>query len=455
MTGNHCAAARISPEPSVQSVTPDVRIGLSAVCNPSYVEVPGTTTVRQTHGPRWQMGVPPSFLICENDRASNTLYLDRPLTPRKDGAVVRPKAMFTPSALNPVKLLHIVGARPNFPKLAPVHRAAKALELQQIIVHTGQHYDEAMSASFFRDLGIPAPDVNLEVGSGSHAAQTARIIERFEPVLIQHNPDWLVLYGDVNSTMATAIVAAKLGVRIAHVEAGLRSGDRTMPEEINRLVTDRLADLLLTPSLDANVTLRSEGEPESEIVFVGNVMIDTLFASLPLAETTGFAKKLGADGSHVVVTLHRPSNVDDTARLQALAAALQELSATRLVIFPAHPRTQARLRDTGISLDGIRLMDPIGYHEMLDVVRSAHAVVTDSGGLQEETTALGVPCFTLRPNTERPITITEGTNQLVQNPRDVAALVAKAMRPTTLRRPEGWDGKAGERVAAELASRPR
>ncbi len=354
-----------------------------------------------------------------------------------------------------VKLLHIVGARPNFPKLAPVHRAAAAIGLDQIVVHTGQHYDEAMSAGFFRDLGIPAPDVNLEVGSGSHAAQTARIIERFEPVIIAHMPDWLVLYGDVNSTMATAIVAAKLGVRIAHVEAGLRSGDRTMPEEINRLVTDRLASLLLTPSRDADVTLRAEGEPESEIVFVGNVMIDTLFASLPLASKTGFAERMGADGSHVVVTLHRPSNVDDPARLEALARALREVAESRLVIFPAHPRTQARLRETGIALDGIRLMDPIGYHEMLDVVRSAHAVVTDSGGLQEETTALGVPCFTLRPNTERPITITEGTNQLVQDPREVAALVSRAVRSATVRAPEGWDGKAGVRVAEALASRPR
>lgn len=353
-----------------------------------------------------------------------------------------------------MKLLHIVGARPNFPKLAPVHRAAAAIGLEQVIVHTGQHYDEAMSASFFRDLGIPEPDVNLEVGSASHAVQTARIIERFEPVLLEHRPDWLVVYGDVNSTMATAIVAAKLGVRIAHVEAGLRSNDRTMPEEINRLVTDRLADLLLTPSTDAEATLLAEGEPANEIVFVGNVMIDTLFRSLPKATETGFARKMGADGGHIVVTLHRPSNVDDPERLKTVCAELSALSRDRQVFFPAHPRTQNQLRQLGIDLGAIRVMDPIAYFEMLDLVQSAHAVVTDSGGLQEETTALGVPCFTLRPNTERPITVVEGTNQLVLDLSTLAGLVREATRPASPRRPAGWDGKAGDRVAAALAARP-
>lgn len=354
-----------------------------------------------------------------------------------------------------MKLLHIVGARPNFPKLAPVYRAGRVAGLQQVVVHTGQHYDEAMSGSFFRDLDIPAPDVNLEVGSGSHASQTATIIERFEPVLLQHQPDWLVVYGDVNSTMATAIVAAKLGVRIAHVEAGLRSGDRSMPEEINRLITDRLADLLLTPSVDANATLLAEGEPASEIVFVGNVMIDSLFAALPKAEQSGYAKSMGVDGSHVVVTLHRPSNVDDDVRLGALAAALSSVSQDRPVLFPAHPRTQKRLIDSGVSLGAVRLLDPVGYHEMLDLVRTAHCVVTDSGGLQEETTALGVPCLTLRPNTERPITITQGTNRLVADPRDVPLLVATSTRNTVVSQPDGWDGHAGTRVIEALVSRPR
>lgn len=354
-----------------------------------------------------------------------------------------------------MKLLHIVGARPNFPKLSPVHRAARAIGLEQIIVHTGQHYDESMSAGFFRDLDIPSPDVNLGVGSGSHAAQTARIIERFEPVLVEHMPDWLVVYGDVNSTMATAIVAAKLGVRVAHVEAGLRSNDRSMPEEINRLITDRLADLLLTPSTDAEQTLLREGEPASEIVFVGNVMIDTLFASLPQAEATGFARSHGADGGHVVVTLHRPSNVDDPARLRLVCAELARLSRTRRVFFPAHPRTQQQLRSLSIDLGDVVLSDPIAYFEMLDLVRSAHAVVTDSGGLQEETTALGVPCFTLRPNTERPITVLEGTNQLVHDLSTLAALVESAKRSAPPRIPAGWDGRAGERVARALADRPR
>src|SRR5438067_7445188 len=230
------------------------------------------------------------------------------------------------------RVLHVVGARPNFPKLAPVFRAGAAAGLDQTVLHTGQHYDEALSASFFRDLGIPEPDLNLEVGSASHAAQTARIMERIEPVLVDLRPDWLVVYGDVNSTMAAAIVASKLGVRVAHVEAGLRSNDRAMPEEINRLVTDRLASLLLTPSRDADETLRAEGEPDDEIVFVGNVMIDTLFRSLDKARETCAATRYGADGRHVAVTLHRPSNVDDPARLAAIALALRQVAEERPVI---------------------------------------------------------------------------------------------------------------------------
>lgn len=351
-----------------------------------------------------------------------------------------------------MKLLHVVGARPNFPKLAPVHRAGARRGVTQVVVHTGQHYDENMSGSFFRDLGIPEPDINLDVGSGSHAVQTARIMERIEPVLLAERPDWLVVYGDVNSTMAATIVASKLGVRTAHVEAGLRSGDRSMPEEINRLVTDRLADLLLTPSRDADVQLRAEGEPEHEIVFVGNVMIDSLFHALPQAEATGFGQTVGANGRHVAVTLHRPSNVDDPARLRQLVRALVTLAAERPVIFPAHPRTRARLDALGEPLTGVTMLDPIAYPQMLDVVRTAHAVVTDSGGLQEETTALGVPCFTLRPNTERPVTVTEGTNQLVQALETLPGLVSAAVRPASPRRPEGWDGGAGERVIDALQS---
>lgn len=310
-----------------------------------------------------------------------------------------------------------------------------------------------MSGNFFRDLGIAEPDVNLSVGSDTHAVQTARIMERIEPVLKEQEPDWILVYGDVNSTMAAAIVASKLGLRVAHVEAGLRSFDRTMPEEINRLVTDRLANLLLTPSRDADAQLRAEGEPEEEIAFVGNVMIDSLFYALPSAQKTGFRKKLGLDDSSVVVTLHRPSNVDDPERLRVIASMLNAVGKDRPVVFPAHPRTTARLRDAGIDMSNVRMMDPIGYHEMLDLIAGAHVVVTDSGGLQEETTALGVPCLTIRPNTERPITILEGTNRLVPNPNDLAAALAQVKKPVNPRKPDGWDGHAGERVIAALEAR--
>ncbi|MEP6834597.1 MAG: UDP-N-acetylglucosamine 2-epimerase (non-hydrolyzing) [Gemmatimonas sp.] len=349
-----------------------------------------------------------------------------------------------------MKLLHVVGARPNFPKLAPVYRAGRSAGLDQVVVHTGQHYDELLSEGFFRDLAIPAPDFNLDVGSASHAVQTARILERFEPVLLEVAPDWLVVYGDVNSTMATALVASKLGVRIAHVEAGLRSGDRAMPEEINRLVADRLADLLLTPSRDADVTLKAEGEDPSRIVFVGNVMIDSLLHALPAARQTGAAERLGVSDQHVLVTMHRPSNVDEPTRLVAIMTALSEIARTRTVIFPSHPRTRDRLASLGIPMNGLKLIDSLPYHDMLDVMSRAHAVVTDSGGLQEETTALGVPCFTVRDNTERPITITEGTNQLVRDPSTLPMLVANAKRPDSVRAPEGWDGNAGVRIVQAL-----
>jgi UDP-N-acetylglucosamine 2-epimerase (non-hydrolysing) len=352
-----------------------------------------------------------------------------------------------------VKLLHVVGARPNFPKLAPVHRAGHEAGLSQFVVHTGQHYDDALSAGFFRDLGISAPDVNLAVGSDTHAVQTARIMERIELVLLEKRPDWVVVYGDVNSTMAASIVASKLGIRVAHVEAGLRSFDRTMPEEINRIVTDRLADLLLTPSRDADSQLRAEGEPDDEIEFVGNVMIDSLFYALPAARATGFRDKLGVNGSAVVVTLHRPSNVDDPGRMRILAGALNEIAAEREVVFPAHPRTRRRLEDAGLGMGRVRMLEPVGYLEMLDLVEHAFAVVTDSGGLQEETTVLGIPCLTVRPNTERPITITEGTNRLVPHPADIAKELRKVQRPATAPRPEGWDGHAGERVIAAIVSR--
>lgn len=351
------------------------------------------------------------------------------------------------------EILHVVGARPNFPKLAPVHRAGAARGVSQSIVHTGQHYDEFMSAGFFRDLGIAAPDVNLEVGSGSHATQTGRIMERLELVLAERRPRWVVVYGDVNSTLAAAVVAAKMRVKVAHVEAGLRSFDRSMPEEVNRIVTDRLADLLLTPSRDADAQLRAEGEPESEIAFVGNVMVDSLLYALPRAAASGYAESVGATGDHVVVTLHRPSNVDDPVRLAVLAKALSVVAQDRPVFFPIHPRTRQRLDSLGLTLGGVKLMDPVGYFEMVDLERTAYAAITDSGGVQEETTALGVPCFTVRDNTERPITISHGSNTLVRDVELLPALVRAAAPPSPPRRPEGWDGRAAERVIDALMAR--
>lgn len=352
-----------------------------------------------------------------------------------------------------MRLLHVVGARPNFPKLAPVFRAARLAGSDQAVVHTGQHYDSGLSGDFFRDLDIPEPDFHLEVGSGSHALQTGRVMERIEPVISEQSPDWLVTYGDVNSTMAAALVASKLGVRIAHVEAGLRSGDRSMPEEINRLVTDRLSHLLLTPSRDASEALRREGEDDSRIVFVGNVMIDSLFHARLRARATSFSASQGLNAEEaVVVTLHRPSNVDDGDRLVRIAETLRTIARHRPVIFPCHPRTAAALRGFGVDLGAVRLLPPVSYFEMLDLVDRAFAVVTDSGGLQEETTALGVPCFTLRPNTERPITITEGTNTLVPEPESLVAMIESARRPSVPLLPEGWDGHAAERVVAALRS---
>jgi UDP-N-acetylglucosamine 2-epimerase (non-hydrolysing) len=359
----------------------------------------------------------------------------------------------TPRPAKTVKLLHVVGARPNFPKLAPVYRAAAASGLDQVVVHTGQHYDETLSDAFFRDLGIPVPEVNLAVGSETHAVQTARVMERIEPVLLQGQPDWVVVYGDVNSTVAAALVAAKLSLKVAHVEAGLRSYDRTMPEELNRIVTDRLADLLLTPSRDADETLRREGEPPEEIVFVGNVMIDTLLYALHRARTSGFRERVGVNGNAVVVTLHRPSNVDDPARLAAIADALRDVASERPVVFPVHPRTAQRLKETGISLGAVRVLEPVGYLEMLDLVDGAFAVVTDSGGVQEETTVLGIPCLTIRENTERPITLREGTNRLVPDPRDIPSVIRTVRKPRSWRAPEGWDGKAAERIVRALIDR--
>lgn len=362
-----------------------------------------------------------------------------------------------------LKLLHIVGARPNFMKVAPVIRAARAHGgLSQVLVHTGQHYDHAMSDAFFRDLDLPAPDVNLEVGSASHAVQTGRIMMAFEPVLDQVRPDWVLVYGDVNSTVACALVAAKKGVRIAHVEAGLRSRDRTMPEELNRLLTDQLADLCLTPSRDGDENLKAEGIPDARIRFVGNVMVDTLLHLRERARSTRAPERMDLAGrDYAFVTLHRPSNVDDPATMAELLGALEDLGRRMPVVFPIHPRTRNRIQEFGLPLPTgpVRLTDPLGYLETVALVEGSRVVLTDSGGLQEETTVLGVPCLTARPNTERPVTITQGTNRLVASTR---AAIGEALEPILAAPrngrsrpvPEYWDGKAAERIVAALLEEP-
>jgi UDP-N-acetylglucosamine 2-epimerase (non-hydrolysing) len=352
-----------------------------------------------------------------------------------------------------VKILHVVGARPNFPKLAPVYRAAAASGIEQLIVHTGQHYDESLSADFFKDLEIPSPTLNLGVGSGSHAVQTGRIMEAIEPVMTSHIPDWVLVYGDVNSTAAATLVAVKLGLRVAHVEAGLRSGDRSMPEEINRIVTDSIADLLLTPSRDASAALCREGIAAERIVFVGNVMIDSLFHALPKARAINADRRTRVGAQDVLVTLHRPSNVDDSQRFGAITKTLQLIGRECRVIFAMHPRAERRIREFALATDGIDLIPALSYLDMVVSMDSCRCVITDSGGIQEETTALGVPCFTVRDTTERPITIEEGTNTLVRDLAELPAMVRSARKTRVLRRPENWDGKAGERIVAALAKR--
>src|SRR6266699_370533 len=350
--------------------------------------------------------------------------------------------------------LSVVGARPNFMKLAPVDRELVKRGIEHVIVHTGQHYDRDMSDAFFEELWIPAPDHHLGVGSGSHARQTAEVMQRLEPILAELRPEILLVYGDVNSTLAAALVAAKLGVRIGHVESGLRSGDWTMPEEINRVVTDRLSDLLFLPSRDAAANLAGEGIGLDRMHFVGNVMIDTLSWALPQALALDVAARRGLSGKRfAMVTLHRPGNVDDPVVFRELVEALVLLAERVVVLFPMHPRTRQRLQAHGLRLpdDGpLQVLEPLGYMEMLSLVAGAALVVTDSGGLQEETSFLGVPCLTVRPSTERPITCTHGTNRLVLPKRD--AILAAAERALARRSParpviERWDGRAAERIA--------
>jgi UDP-N-acetylglucosamine 2-epimerase (non-hydrolysing) len=362
---------------------------------------------------------------------------------------------------HPVKVLHVVGARPNFMKVAPVMRAlsARGERVQQRLVHTGQHYDEAMSQVFFDELDITPPDENLEVGSASHASQTAQIMLRFEPVLQAFAPDWVVVVGDVNSTMACTLVAAKLATRVAHVEAGLRSFDRSMPEEINRIVTDALADLLLTPSPDADENLRREGVPPQRIRRVGNVMIDTLCHNLDKARAREPHRRLGLEPRRFVyVTLHRPSNVDGRDSLSAILECLRDVARRQSVVFPVHPRTRQRLEDFGLrgTLDaerGLKLVEPVGYLDSIGLAEQASCVLTDSGGLQEETTYLRVPCLTLRPNTERPVTISQGSNRLTTLERlhdDIEEAIRRRSSDKQSPCPALWDGKAAERVAEAL-----
>ena len=359
------------------------------------------------------------------------------------------------------KIINVCGARPNFMKIAPLMRAYAAYpQMQPLLVHTGQHYDDNMSDLFFRQLQIPEPDINLEVGSGSHARQTAEIMIRFEPLVLEHQPQWVVVVGDVNSTIACGLVAVKLGVKLAHVEAGLRSFDRTMPEEINRLLTDAISDLLFVSEPSGVENLRREGLPEANIHFVGNVMIDTLRANLARAESSTILADLKLrPRAYNVLTLHRPGNVDDPVVLGRILDALAQITRDLPVVFPIHPRTVLNLARLGLrqrieAIRGLQLIEPLGYLDFLKLMGGAAVVLTDSGGIQEETTILGVWCLTVRENTERPVTVTSGTNTLVgTNPEKIVAEYrrCRATPLTTPPVPEKWDGRAAERIAVLLA----
>lgn len=354
------------------------------------------------------------------------------------------------------ELMLVAGARPNFMKIAPVIREIEARdhEFSYTLVHTGQHYDEGMSEVFFRGLGIPKPNHHLNVGSGSHAVQTAKIMVEFEPVLKSANPDCVMVFGDVNSTLACSVVAKKLGYPVAHVEAGLRSGDLQMPEEINRIVTDSISDYFFVTEVSGLEHLRREGKPDQVVFHVGHVMIDNLFfevqkldVSTPKSDIV--SQFIGSDTSFGVVTMHRPSNVDDEEVLSRIFSALKEIAAELPLVFPIHPRTRDRMEAFGLPTpSGVHLCDPLGYQEFLNLWRRAAVVLTDSGGLQEETTGLGIPCITMRDSTERPVTISEGTNRLVGNdPAKITAAVREILeRPKAGRRPKFWDGRASGRI---------
>ncbi|HEY6230639.1 MAG TPA: UDP-N-acetylglucosamine 2-epimerase (non-hydrolyzing) [Pyrinomonadaceae bacterium] len=360
-----------------------------------------------------------------------------------------------------LKVINVVGARPNFMKVAPIVAAMKRREREfaPLVVHTGQHYDASMSDSFFSDLDLPQPDVYLGVGSASHAAQTAAVMQRFEPVVLQEKPDWVLVVGDVNSTLACALVCAKLGVKVAHVEAGLRSGDRSMPEEINRLLTDQIADLLFTPSADANDNLLAEGISAERIRLVGNVMIDSLYKNLERAKQSQIQNLIDLDNKpYAVLTLHRPSNVDDLSTFRKILDALETISARLPIIFPVHPRTRNTIGELGLAervdkILNLRLLEPLGYLDFLSLYSGARLVLTDSGGIQEETSVLRIPCVTLRENTERPITVTMGTNKVVgTDPEKIVAAALAALDQTNKQAVNIplWDGHTAGRILDAL-----
>lgn len=360
-----------------------------------------------------------------------------------------------------LKIINVVGARPNFMKVAPIVAAMKRREQEfsPLVVHTGQHYDAAMSDAFFKDLDLPRPDVYLGVGSASHAAQTAAVMERFEPIVLRENPDWVLVVGDVNSTLACALVCVKLGVKVAHVEAGLRSRDRTMPEEINRVVTDQIADLLFTPSVDANENLLAEGIPAERIRLVGNIMIDSLQKHLASARQQATKNQLGlSEQRYAVLTLHRPANVDDPIVFGRIITALERICEQVPIIFPVHPRTKKTIAQLGLEervakIEGLHLIEPLGYLDFLSLYSGAQLVLTDSGGIQEETSVLGIPCLTMRENTERPITLTLGTNKIVGTDPEVIVAAAFAALDATAKPASSipfWDGHTAERILAAL-----
>ena len=366
-----------------------------------------------------------------------------------------------------MKIMSVVGARPNFMKIAPITDELKKLGVSHKIVHTGQHYDYRMARLFFEDLGLPKPDINLNVGSGTHAAQTAEVMSRLDPVLVEENPSLIIVVGDVNSTVAATITAVKRGIPVAHIEAGLRSFDRTMPEEINRMLTDSISDIHFTTEQSANENLAKEGISAERIEFVGNTMIDTLLKHVKRASSSSILEELCIRSKEYgVATLHRPSNVDSREHLENILGALNEIAADLPIIFPAHPRTRKYIADFGLGHlvsessnrhSGVHMIEPLGYLDFLKLMKEARIVFTDSGGIQEETTVLELPCLTLRENTERPVTITAGTNTLVGTDREKIVVEARRrLDEGSMRlhaRPPLWDGHAAERIVAAIYSR--